>query len=459
MVYTTLGATTMKRNIFVKLSFFMMGFGLFVGILFPFIVILLGGSPETTYRFSFIFVSILSGLLVGVVNILIARILIERKISKLSTYMSAVNEKLSSSTTLDDDVDQNLLDCAVCDDSTDKIGESARAFNSLLDTLYLQFDKNRRIQDFSKLMSSNLEIDLISKKALEQLIDNIGAKGGAIAIEDKGDLRLIATYHMINTDQLLKSSIPWETLKNNKRQYIQIPEQVKIDGLVTSYRPTHTLIEPIIYKDISLGIIILSNDTTFDNSDLEYVEVLISILGMAMNNALEHEQLSRLAAKDPLTGLYNRRYGLQRMKEEYSRSLRYKIPLGVAMLDIDHFKKVNDTYGHVVGDKVLSEMALALHDALREGDIAIRYGGEEFLLLLPGAAEKDCNIIAERVRRIVEDLVVTHISQQIKFTVSIGITSSPHCDVSSIEDLISYADKALYTAKENGRNRVIYLFK
>ena len=437
----------------------MMGFGLFVGILFPFIVVLLGGSPETTYRFSFFFICILAGLIVGVVNIIFARLIIERKISKLSTYMEAVNKKLSSPTILEGDLDASHEECAVCDNSTDKIGESARAFNSLLDTLCLQLNKNKRIHDFSKLMSSNLEISIISKKALEHLIESIGAKGGALAIEDKGNLSLIASYHMINTEQILKSSIPWETLKNSKRQYIHIPEQVKIDGLVASYRPTHTLIEPIIYKDISLGVIILSNDTIFDNNDIAFIEVLINILGMAINNALEHEQLSRLAAKDPLTSLYNRRYGLQRMKEEYSRSLRYKIPLGVGMLDIDHFKKVNDTYGHLVGDKVLSEMAIALQDSLREGDIAIRYGGEEFLLLLPGAAEKDCNILAERVRRIVEELVVTHISQQIKFTVSIGITSFPHCDVSSIEDLISCADKALYTAKENGRNRVIYLNK
>lgn len=449
----------MNKNIFVKLSFFMMGFGLFVGILFPFIVVLLGGSPETTYRFSFFFVSILAGLIVGVVNILFAQLLIERKISKLSAHMNTVNERLSSSTILEDDLDANREDCIVYDDSTDKIGESARAFNALLDTLCLQLNNNRKIRDFSKLLISNLEISVIAEKALKQLIRNIGAKGGAIAIENKGDLRLIATYHMINVEQLLESTIPWETLKNSTREYIQIPEQVKIDGLVANYRPSHTLIEPIIYKDISLGIIILSNDTAFDNNDLDYIEVMINILGMAIHNGLEHEQLARLAAKDPLTNLYNRRYGLQRMKEEYSRSLRYKIPLGIAMLDLDHFKKINDAYGHLVGDKVLSEMALALHDSLREGDIAIRYGGEEFLLLLPGASEKDCNIIAERVRRIIEELVVTHISQQIKFTVSIGITSFPHCDVSSIEDLISYADKALYTAKENGRNRVIYLNK
>lgn len=446
----------MKKNIFVKLSVYMMGFGLLVGILFPFIVVLLGGSPETTYRFSFVFVSILAGLIVGVVNILFARLLIERKITKLSEYMKSINEKLSSSTILEDDVNSNHEGCMECNNSTDKIGESARAFNSLLDTLCLQLNKNKRIRDFSNLLSSNLEISTVAEKALKQLIDNIGAKGGALAIEDKGDLKLIASYHMINTEQLLESKIPWETLNNSKRQYLHIPDQVKIDGLVASYRPSHTLIEPIIYKDIILGIIILSSDAAFDNNDLECFEVLINNLGMAINNALEHDQLARLAAKDPLTGLYNRRYGLQRMKEEYSRSLRNKIPLGVAMLDIDHFKKVNDTYGHMVGDKVLSEMALALNDSLREGDIAIRYGGEEFLVLLPGAAEKDCLMLAERIRRIVEELVVTHTSQQIKFTVSVGITSFPHCDVSVVEDLVLYADKALYAAKENGRNRVIY---
>ncbi|MCK5130174.1 MAG: GGDEF domain-containing protein [Clostridiales bacterium] len=449
----------MKKNIFVKLSVYMMGFGLFVGVLFPFIVVLLGGSPDTTYRFSFIFVSIVAGLVVGVVNILFARLFIERKISKLSVYMNSVNEKLSSSTILKNDLEADHEECMVCDDSTDKIGESTRAFNSLLDTLCLQLNKNKRIRDFSNLLNSDLELNTITNKALRQLIDSIGAKGGALAVEEKGELNLIATYHMINAEQILESKIPWETLKNSKRQYLHIPEHVKIDGLLATYRPSHTLVEPIIYKDILLGIIILSNDTAFEDSGLEHIEMLINNLGMAINNSLAHEQLTRLAAKDPLTNLYNRRYGLKRMKEEYSRSLRNKIPLGVAMLDIDHFKKVNDTYGHLVGDKVLSEMALALQESLREGDIAIRYGGEEFLVLLPGAAEKDCIILAERVRRIIEELVVTHTSQQIKFTISVGVTSFPHCDASSIEDLVACADKALYAAKQNGRNRVIYLNK
>ena len=449
----------MRKNIFVKLSFIMLGFGLFVGIIFPFIVVMLGGSPENIYKFSFILVCLLAGLVVGIVNIFFAKLFIQRKLSKLSSYMNLVNESLSSTSVFESDIENSIGKCDVSIDSTDAIGKSTRAFNSLLSTLYLQFSKQKKIRDFSNLLNSNLEIELIAEKALRQLIDNVSAKGGALAIEQKGQLSIMSSYRMINIEKILESHIPWETLKTSQRQYLHIPDEVQIDSLLATYRPSHTLIEPIIYKDVILGIIILSNDTAFNNSDLEYIEILINNLAMALKNALAHEQLARLAAKDPLTNLYNRRYGLKRLKEEYSRSLRNDIPLGIAMIDIDHFKKVNDTYGHLVGDKVLCEMTDAMHNTLREGDIAIRYGGEEFLVLLPGAAEKDCIILAERIRRVLEELIIVHTKQHIKITVSIGITSFPQCIISSIEDLIGYADKALYTAKQNGRNRVVYLSK
>jgi diguanylate cyclase (GGDEF)-like protein len=125
------------------------------------------------------------------------------------------------------------------------------------------------------------------------------------------------------------------------------------------------------------------------------------------------------------------------------------------MCDIDHFKNVNDTYGHLVGDKVLIQIAKLAKNAIREGDIFIRYGGEEFLAILPGASQSDTRNVAEKFRRIIEEMTIQHIDQNIKVTISIGISSFPEAIIASATDLIDLADKSLYRAKENGRNRVL----
>lgn len=435
----------------------MLGFGLLIGIIFPYIVVKLGLPPEIAYKASFVIVCIVAGLIVGGVNILFARLFIERKISKLSDYMNMVNDKLTSTSVLNEDISEQFEDFELCLMASDKIGDNARAFKSLLATLYEQFNTQRKICDFSNLLNENLEIDVITEKALIQFVNYVSAKGGALALERKGELYIAASYRLIDAQKILDSDIPFNALSRNERQYLSIPEDVKLDGLLAQYRPSHTFIEPIIYKDVPLGLLIFTNDKPFDDDNFKYIDILINNLSMAINNALVHDQLSRLAAKDSLTNLYNRRYGINRLKEEYSRTVRNGAPFGVALIDVDHFKKINDTYGHLIGDRVLVEMSSMLQRSLREGDVAIRYGGEEFMILLMGAAEKDCLIITERVRRIIEDMIVQHQSQQIKFTVSIGLTSYPECDVSNVDELINVADKALYFAKDNGRNQIHFM--
>jgi len=144
-----------------------------------------------------------------------------------------------------------------------------------------------------------------------------------------------------------------------------------------------------------------------------------------------------------------------RLNEEFNRSVRTNSPLGVFMADIDFFKSVNDTYGHTVGDRVLIHFSALAKQSLREGDILVRYGGEEFMAILPGASIKDTAMVSERFRRMLQESVVHHLENEIKITVSIGVASYPNHSISKIEDLVDIADKALYKAKDNGRNCVM----
>lgn len=163
--------------------------------------------------------------------------------------------------------------------------------------------------------------------------------------------------------------------------------------------------------------------------------------------------LKNQATRDPLTSLYNRRYFEEEVFKRIVKAKADNEPFSVLMIDADHFKKVNDTYGHKTGDKVLIELASTCERALRDVDIVARYGGEEFVVFLSGVNAKKGKIVADRLRESISEIVVySDEGDEVRFTVSIGVSSYEVSD--NIDTLIKTADEALYKAKENGRNRV-----
>lgn len=168
-----------------------------------------------------------------------------------------------------------------------------------------------------------------------------------------------------------------------------------------------------------------------------------------------NDRLLHISLTDGLTGVDNRRALEQRLHEMFEHSLRLHEPISCVMCDIDHFKKVNDTYGHAAGDEVLKQFAEILKLEAREIDRVGRYGGEEFLLLLPGTVLDSAVTFAERVRQRVEENTFSFEGGTLKRTVSLGVASWPHPRIKGREDMLKAADDALYVAKEMGRNRVV----
>ena len=167
----------------------------------------------------------------------------------------------------------------------------------------------------------------------------------------------------------------------------------------------------------------------------------------------DREELERLANFDPLTGLYNRQAILGKLHELINRAKRYKEYFSLSMLDIDHFKKVNDRYGHLIGDDVLEKIAVLIRRNIRDTDIAGRYGGEEFIIILPQADLSSATVVAERIRNIIENAEMKDPGGNVfAITVSQGLSIWEQGE--DAYSLISRADEALYKAKENGRNRV-----
>jgi diguanylate cyclase (GGDEF)-like protein len=168
----------------------------------------------------------------------------------------------------------------------------------------------------------------------------------------------------------------------------------------------------------------------------------------------KHARLETLTRTDELTGLNNRRFFMENLRHEFARAQRYQTPMAFAMVDVDHFKRVNDTHGHLTGDRALVVVASTLVAALRTQDIVGRYGGEEFAVIMPQTAMPGAELGLERCRKLIEAAPVVLDTATLHITVSIGVVTFPDPSIKRLEEMIGRADEALYRAKGAGRNRV-----
>ena len=191
------------------------------------------------------------------------------------------------------------------------------------------------------------------------------------------------------------------------------------------------------------------------DKDLSLIASTADFVSLLIEEQQTEADLKRMATTDDLTRLPNRRKFLKRLNSEFVRARRYNRPLSLCMLDLDHFKKINDSYGHDAGDQVLRTVADMMQQLLRETDMAGRLGGEEFGILLPDTGEDDAMILAERLRNAIADAPISYQTLAIELTVSVGVTSlGGQPDISQASELLSAADHCLYFAKQNGRNRI-----
>jgi len=241
------------------------------------------------------------------------------------------------------------------------------------------------------------------------------------------------------------------TLRVDKRELRAKQRMVSPKATLKSH-----LTLPLAVEGEILGCLSLNSDepNAFDAQDLQF----LSVIGYQMAASLKHFQrfssVKNMATYDTLTGLYNRRYFEERLGVEAEKSFYSGVPLSLVMVDIDHFKKVNDTFGHTEGDQILCKISSLLKNSVRRKDTVARYGGEEFMLILPEAGLEQSFVIAERIRQSVEKTLFEVERAQVNLTLSMGISNFPSHRVKSKEELIKMADQALYDAKRGGRNRV-----
>ncbi|WP_158516101.1 sensor domain-containing diguanylate cyclase [Syntrophotalea acetylenivorans] len=257
---------------------------------------------------------------------------------------------------------------------------------------------------------------------------------------------------MVDQDELYrvmekKECMRYENLQNNP---------VKLNIVLGELVPDSIAFIPLRYQDQKIGVAILlaKNEFARSFSGLESKNFIQQATPFLYNSNLIR-RLEELAAMDELTGSLNRRFGMKRLQEEFSRAQRFSTSFSLCLIDIDHFKTINDTFGHQAGDEVLRSVTTQMQGDLRSSDFIVRYGGEEFLLVLPGASLADSYEIMERMRRRIEAFQLQFGSYSINFTISSGICSFPSKNITEPSDMIRAADITMYKAKNSGRNRIM----
>ncbi|OGQ21295.1 MAG: hypothetical protein A3I05_06995 [Deltaproteobacteria bacterium RIFCSPLOWO2_02_FULL_44_10] len=284
--------------------------------------------------------------------------------------------------------------------------------------------------------------------------------------EKKEELHVRAAYGFTDDEAVLRTifhedeGISGLAAKSGRKIYIRDTREetrfLHYKGKQLS-RSLSFLSLPLIYKKNVLGVINFGRAQTsaFTAADVKMLSLVANQVALALANAQLYTKTRELSIKDELTGLANRRYFQQMIQVEWKRAVRFRRDLSVLMIDVDYFKKYNDTHGHLEGDKLLRALGAVFRNNLREVDTAARFGGEEFILLLPDTDKRGAIVVGEKMRRLIEEQSRGDRTLfQGSISISVGIATFPD-DVAEIDDLIDHADIALYRAKEEGRNRVV----
>ena len=224
------------------------------------------------------------------------------------------------------------------------------------------------------------------------------------------------------------------------------------EDLLIGERGRHSCCYRLTLEAENLGEICISRRQRFSENDLELFEKLIALLLYPLRNCLQFKKVTQAASKDPMTGLDNRRSMDEHISHESKMAMRYGNPLAMLVLDIDHFKRINDRYGHKSGDCLIKAMAEIMQSTARTTDYTFRYGGEEFVMLLPNTTPEGAMRVAERIRETVAQTECICHGQTLSMTISIGVSNLGSQDKG--DSLFLRADNALYKAKRSGRNQV-----
>ncbi len=314
--------------------------------------------------------------------------------------------------------------------------------------------------EIGKLIGSDLDPGILLSRIAELICQLIDAKSCSVMLLDAKRERLLAkAAYGLRTERMHSLSFRvgegvagWVVEHGESAMINDVAADSRFVQLPLNQTPISSLLcVPLIARGERVGCVTATSERTdaFDQNDLE----IVRFISMTIALDIENVRLHRVAVTDPLTGAYNREFMMTRLPQEIEAAIERDRTLSVAMVDVDHFKAVNDQYGHGIGDVVLAEVARRLRSAIRAGDLLVRYGGEEFLVVLPKADAGRAWEVGERMRqRVCERAFDVGDGMALLLRISVGIAQWRLNE--KMLGLIERADVALYDAKDRGRNRV-----
>jgi diguanylate cyclase (GGDEF)-like protein len=316
----------------------------------------------------------------------------------------------------------------------------------------------KTLREASSDLVSSLRAEIVATKLCTGAKKMASSQAFFFASEGNG-FRLICGERGIVAQGTLDLKGTFISLAVQNREPVYLSDVAECRAPLMPFRTGEVrslLAVPMFYEANFTGLLVLLSDKKgfLDTFQVELLKVMCNHASTSIANAKLHSEIEKMATTDGLTGLLNHRLFQEKLSGEFKRLNRLSDPLSLLLADIDHFKKVNDTYGHPAGDLVLRGVSAVIRETIRDIDIPARYGGEEFAVILPGTDAEGAQKMAERLRRAVMAKTFTADGKSLKVTVSIGIATSPE-NAETKEGLIEKADQALYEAKHNGRNMAV----
>ncbi len=450
-----------KRNVFRILFFSMVLFGLVIGLTFP-PVVKIYFDDAISISLSFTLMCMAAGITVGVVNYILFSIFISKELNFLVKGMQRVNNYISAAR-FSKNIHAGTFEIEV--KSNDIIGQVTMAFNTMGRTVEQRLLNETRFRNLISDLSANVDLDQTAGIILDYFIDDTCMTAGLLYGKLEEKMTLLSSKGFDTDDKLPRTLESWqgpiaETIQSGQPQIIDTKSNC-IDWLTTttplgSFKPRFIRIIPLIAEESTVGLVIAAcgQSKVPEDVQLEMLKTYSSYMAPYLQNALLHNKIQEMASYDFLTHVLNRRFGLIRLQQEFSTALRHGSDLSVIMVDIDKFKTVNDTYGHMAGDQVLKTVTSTISLNLRNEEIICRYGGEEFLIILPLTSLNKAGVVAERLRKLVEQQTSYYKNKSIQATISLGVSSLSSLVTQNENDLVNTADTAMYHAKNKGRNQV-----
>lgn len=420
------------------------------------------------------FVGFMSVLLSGVV-VLVVRTLVSSRITRLAAVMKRVEEGdlvVRAPPLGDDELGDlaraynrmlaTLTEFKVTEIDTQRDLENARVQLELKRELERRVDELQILFDLARTIAATLDLNEILTRVAEVVPARMGVTRFSLMLINAEGLLEVLKAHPANVGSEGLTFSEGEGicgLAAERREVVYVPDLSNEPRFLVrgNTGPLGSLLSvPMSHGGELLGVLNFerAEKNGFTTAEIEFFTAVADHTAMAVQNARLHEQTVAMSVTDPLTGIANRRHLFQQLEAELSRARRYDTRLSLVMIDIDHFKHLNDSAGHRAGDDVLKQVCALLKRSIRKVDTLARYGGEEFVILLPQVTPEDAKEVAEKLRAAVADTSLEHGRSQPggRVTISLGVATFPN-DAQEQPRLIDCADSALYASKRGGRNR------